>query len=78
MSELSAFIRASDSVVEFHAYFMAIPQEEHTIHTLDVQKDEIIHLWSALRSIYNSVLAKLESLEEDIDLETIQNKFYCL
>lgn len=76
MTDLNKFIRASDRVVQFHAYFSGIPQDQHTIHTLEVQKDEIIHLWSSLRAVYDSILEKLESDDVEATLSTIQNKFY--
>ncbi|KAI8126852.1 Retrovirus-related Pol polyprotein from transposon 17.6 [Lucilia cuprina] len=76
MSDLNAFIRASDRVVQFYAYFSSIPQDDHTIHTLEIQKDEITHLWSSLRTVYDSLLSQLGSDNSDVSLTTVQNKFF--
>ena len=76
MSLLEKFIRSSDRVVEFSVYFSSIPQEDHTPHSLEVQKDEIIHLWTGLRSAYDDVLSKRSVLKEEISVETIKNKYF--
>lgn len=71
MSYLDTFVRASDRVVQFNQYFIAIPESEHTIHKLAIQKDEIIYQWTSLRSAYDTLLSKLESKKEQVDFEPI-------
>lgn len=76
MPELDDFILASDRVVEFQAYFGALTKEDHSIHSLEIQKDEMILLWKTLRSSYDTLLSKIASSKEKADLKEIKNKFY--
>lgn len=76
MSYLEIFVRASDRVIEFHQYFVSLPETEHTIHKLEIQKDANVHQWRTLRSAYDILLSKLESQEREVDLESIRGKFY--
>lgn len=83
MSELQNFIRASNGVVEFQAYFSSIPDSDHTIHSLEVHRGEIVHLWSTLRNAYDKVLIKHKSSgkegegqDKDDELESIKTKYY--
>lgn len=76
MSELQNFIRASNGVVEFQAYFSSIPDSDHTIHSLEVHRGEIVHLWSTLRNAYDKVLIKQKSSDKDDEIESIKTKYY--
>ncbi|XP_065370916.1 uncharacterized protein LOC135963067 [Calliphora vicina] len=76
MSVLDSFIRASDRVVEFQAYFDTLPTDGHSLHTLEVQKDEIVRLWSDFRSCYDEILNKFNELEEEVEIETLKSRFY--
>ncbi|XP_065368817.1 uncharacterized protein LOC135961248 [Calliphora vicina] len=76
MSVLDDFIRASDRVVEFQAYFETLPVDSHSLHTLEVQKDEIVHLWSDFRSRYDEILNKFNELEEDVEVATLKSRFF--
>ncbi|XP_065362180.1 uncharacterized protein LOC135955751 [Calliphora vicina] len=76
MSVLDDFIRASDRVVEFQAYFETLPVDSHSLHTLEVQKDEIVRLWSDFRSRYDEILNKFNELEEDVEVATLKSRFF--
>ncbi|XP_046808485.1 uncharacterized protein LOC111690866 [Lucilia cuprina] len=76
MSILDDFIRASDRVVEFQAYFDNLSSDSHSLHTLEVQKDEIVRLWSEFRSRYDDILNKFNELEEDVDIATLKSRFF--
>ncbi|XP_037826209.1 uncharacterized protein LOC119614167, partial [Lucilia sericata] len=76
MSVLDSFIRASDRVVEFQAYFETLPADIHSVHTLEVQKDEIVRLWSDFRACYDDILNKFNELEEEVQVETLKSRFF--
>lgn len=41
MSLLDGYVRASDRLIEFKSYFLSLPADSHSLHTLEIQKDEI-------------------------------------
>ncbi|XP_065366923.1 uncharacterized protein LOC135959782 [Calliphora vicina] len=75
MSVLDDFIRASDRVVEFQAYFETLPAEGHSVHSLEVHKDEIIRIWSEFRSSYDTILNKFTELES-VNIESLKSRFF--
>lgn len=75
MSYSDKFIRASDKLVEFEAYFSEIQTERHTIHSLDIQKDEILCLWSDFRKAYDNILANFDT-ETEMTVESLKKRFY--
>lgn len=78
MSALQVFLRSSDRVVEFKEYFIALPRDQHTIHMLEVHKDDIVRIWNDLRTCYDDLLSKLQSKEEETDFISIKGKLYAV
>lgn len=76
MSLLDAYIRASDRLVEFQDYFLKLPSDVHTLHSLEVQKDEIVRLWSDFRECYDEILNKFDSIEKEVDIASLKSRFY--
>ncbi|XP_065356196.1 uncharacterized protein LOC135950589 [Calliphora vicina] len=76
MSLLDSFIKSSDKVVEFEAYLADLPIGSHSICSLDIHKDEILIRWSDFRKSYDKILLDYGSLEEEVTMESIKDRFY--
>ncbi|XP_065369024.1 uncharacterized protein LOC135961453 [Calliphora vicina] len=76
MSLLDTFIKSSDQVVEFEAFFSGIPVVNHNIHTLEIYKDEILLYWAEFRKAYDNILANFRTLDTEVNVETLKERFF--
>ncbi|XP_037820796.1 uncharacterized protein LOC119609875 [Lucilia sericata] len=76
MSLLDNFIKTSDQVVEFEAFFSGIPAVNHSIHTLEIHKDEILRHWDEFRRAYDEILVNYKTLGKEVKVETLKERFY--
>ena len=42
---------------DLDSFFQAIPHGEHSVHSLDVHRQELTHLWEVFRESYEDLLS---------------------
>ncbi|XP_073841440.1 uncharacterized protein [Musca autumnalis] len=76
LSPLDCFIRASDAIVQFEAFFNSLRDEELDIYILEVQSSEAKSLWDKVKETYDQCLASIQlSGEVQENLESAQSKY---
>ncbi|XP_065370843.1 uncharacterized protein LOC135962859 [Calliphora vicina] len=72
VSELDRFIRASDALISFQAYFNDIKEDVHTVFTLELHSDELKTLMDTVKLTYQKCLDFLSTSDtaepDDIDV----------
>lgn len=60
MSELRSFTKNFNRLSNFENFFQAIPQGEHSVHTLCTHRHKLTRLWEAFRDSYVDLLENTE------------------
>lgn len=66
MANLSSLIRKSDQLFELEFLLSSIEENEHTIPSLNIHKQEMIRLWESFREYYNEVLEDCDSKKSPV------------
>lgn len=53
---LANFIRCADEIVQYDAYFTLLSIDEHTVHSLNIERTELISLWNSFKAEYDALM----------------------
>ena len=58
---------------DLKCFIRAIPQDEHSVHTLDIHRQELTRLWEGFRDSYDDLLENAEDTK--ISTQDVKAKY---
>ncbi|XP_075162985.1 uncharacterized protein LOC142235608 [Haematobia irritans] len=64
MSDIKNLIKSADRLIDLDMFVTSLKEEDHTVHSLNIHKQEIIRLWENFREIYEELCDTMGSSDD--------------
>ena len=73
MATLRSLDKNFNRLADLECFTRAIPQDEHSVHTLDIHRQELTRLWEAFRNSYDDLLENADDTK--ISTQDVKAKY---
>ncbi|XP_075150742.1 uncharacterized protein LOC142224843 [Haematobia irritans] len=64
MSDIKNLIKSADRLIDLDMFVTSLKEDDHTVHSLNIHKQEIIRLWENFREIYEELCDTMGSSDD--------------